>query len=61
MASLPLNMTAVVKTGSDKVGLATIAVPKPGPGEVLVRVYAAAQNPSECTPFRLLLDFVLNI
>lgn len=41
-------MKAVVTTGDKKVAFKTALKPKPGQGEVLVKVFAAAQNPSEC-------------
>ncbi|KAJ3914281.1 dehydrogenase [Lentinula edodes] len=41
-------MKAVVKTGVGKVALKTTEIPKPGRGQVLVQIYAAAQNPSDC-------------
>ncbi|KAJ4481208.1 chaperonin 10-like protein [Lentinula aciculospora] len=40
-------MQAAVKAGEGKVILKTVEVPKPGPGQVLVQVFAAAQNPSD--------------
>lgn len=42
------HMKAVVKTGVGKVALKTTEIPKPGRGQVLVQIYAAAQNPSDC-------------
>ncbi|KAJ3891284.1 dehydrogenase [Lentinula edodes] len=41
-------MKAVVKTGVGKVALKTTEIPKPGRGQVLVQIFAAAQNPSDC-------------
>ncbi|KAL0570433.1 hypothetical protein V5O48_011527 [Marasmius crinis-equi] len=41
------HMKATVTTGDGKVTLRSIPVPKPGPGQILVKVIAAAQNPSE--------------
>ncbi|KIK65114.1 hypothetical protein GYMLUDRAFT_39500 [Collybiopsis luxurians FD-317 M1] len=43
----PTLMKAVVKTGLDKVEIQSVKVPHPGPGQVLVKVFAAAQNPSD--------------
>ncbi|KAJ8090398.1 hypothetical protein PM082_018994 [Marasmius tenuissimus] len=45
--SRPTQMKAVLTTGDGKVALRSISVPKPGPGQILVKVVAAAQNPSE--------------
>ncbi|KAJ3876603.1 dehydrogenase [Lentinula edodes] len=41
------HMKAVVKTGVGKVALKTTEIPKPGRGQVLVQIFAAAQNPSD--------------
>ncbi|KAJ7510403.1 dehydrogenase [Mycena galericulata] len=40
-------MEAVVTTGDGGVALKTVPKPKPGPTQVLVRIIAAAQNPSD--------------
>ncbi|KAJ4480799.1 dehydrogenase [Lentinula lateritia] len=40
-------MQAILKVGEGKVALKTVEVPKPGPGQVLVKIFAAAQNPSD--------------
>ncbi|KAF9265071.1 dehydrogenase [Marasmius fiardii PR-910] len=40
-------MKAAITTGDGKVALQSIPKPKPGPGQILVKVIAAAQNPSE--------------
>lgn len=42
-------MKAIVTTGDGNCELRDVQVPKPGPKEILVKVYAAAQNPSDCT------------
>jgi hypothetical protein len=39
---------AVVVQQDGSVALREIAVPKPGPDEILVKVIAAAQNPADC-------------
>lgn len=42
-------MKAVVTAGDGKVALKTnVPIPTPGPGQILVKVVAAAQNPPEC-------------
>ena len=44
---VPIQQKAVVVTKTGPTfGLAN--VPKPGPGQILVKVVAAAQNPSDC-------------
>lgn len=53
----PTLMKAVVKTGLDKVEIQSVKVPHPGPGQVLVKVFAAAQNPSDCS-FELYFQFL---
>ncbi|KAG7087375.1 hypothetical protein E1B28_013348 [Marasmius oreades] len=45
--SATTSMKAVITTGDGKVVLQSIPKPKPGPGQILVKVFAAAQNPSE--------------
>ncbi|KAF5341527.1 hypothetical protein D9758_012565 [Tetrapyrgos nigripes] len=48
MSQIPSSMIAVVSTGElGKVHLKNTPVPKPGSGQILVKVIAAAQNPSE--------------
>jgi len=49
MSSNSMEMNAVVTTGDGKTTLARVPVPKAQSGQVLIRVIAAAQNPSECT------------
>jgi NADPH:quinone reductase-like Zn-dependent oxidoreductase len=45
----PTHMKASVTTGDGGAVLKSdVPVPKPGPGEILVKVVAAAQNPPEC-------------
>jgi len=48
MSSNSMEMNAVVTTGDGKTALARVPVPKAQSGQVLIRVIAAAQNPSEC-------------
>jgi len=43
-----MEMDAVITTGDGKTALARVPVPKAQSGQVLIRVVAAAQNPSEC-------------
>ena len=52
----PSKMKAAVTTGPDgKVEVREIDVPEVGPTDVLVKVVAAASNPTDCTylPFPL--------
>ncbi|KAF7375188.1 hypothetical protein MSAN_00405400 [Mycena sanguinolenta] len=42
-----MMMKAVVTTGDGKVALHTVPKPRPRPSQVLVRIYAAAQNPPD--------------
>ena len=44
----PIVQKAVVVQQDGSVALREIAVPKPGPDEILVKVVAAAQNPADC-------------
>lgn len=44
----PSKMKAIVTTGGGNIELTDVDVPRPGPGEMLVRVIAAAQNPADC-------------
>ena len=44
----PTKMQAVVTAGGGDLEVAQIDVPKPGPREILVKVHAAAQNPTDC-------------
>jgi hypothetical protein len=47
-ASSERLMKATVTTGDgSSVALKLVPVPKPGPGQVLVKIIAAAQNPSD--------------
>lgn len=41
----PAKMQAAVQTGPDAIEVRTVDTPKPGAGEVLVKVYAAGINP----------------
>lgn len=44
----PTVQKAVVVQQDGSVALREIAVPKPGPNEILVKNVAAAQNPADC-------------
>ena len=44
----PTVQKAVIVQQDGSVALREIAVPKPGPNEILVNVVAAAQNPADC-------------
>ena len=41
-------MKAIVTVGGGNIELKDFDVPKPGPKDVLVKVVAAAQNPTDC-------------
>ncbi|TFY76299.1 hypothetical protein EWM64_g7715 [Hericium alpestre] len=43
----PATQKAAVIGQDGKIGVAEVAVPKPGPGQILVKVVAAAQNPTD--------------
>jgi NADPH:quinone reductase-like Zn-dependent oxidoreductase len=44
----PTIQKAIVIQQDGSVALREIAVPKPGPDEILVKIVAAAQNPTDC-------------
>lgn len=44
----PIVQKAIIVQQDGSVALREIAVPKPGPDEILVKVVAAAQNPADC-------------
>ena len=44
----PTVQKAAVIQQDGSVALREVAVPKPGPDEILVEVVAAAQNPADC-------------
>lgn len=44
----PEKMKALVTTGEGNFELKEVDVPKPGPNEMLVKVIAVAQNPTDC-------------
>ncbi|KAK7035347.1 hypothetical protein VNI00_011878 [Paramarasmius palmivorus] len=46
MAVMPM-MKAIVKTSGGKYRLEDVEIPRPGPGEVLVKVAASAENPAD--------------
>lgn len=47
---LPGSMKAIVTTGDGGLELMDIAVPHIEPDEILVKVFSAAQNPTDCEP-----------
>jgi NADPH:quinone reductase-like Zn-dependent oxidoreductase len=47
----PTVQKAIVVQQDGSVALRQIDVPKPGPDEILVKVVAAAQNPTDCALF----------
>jgi hypothetical protein len=54
----PTHMKASVTVGDGTVTLKSdLPVPKPGAGQILVRVVAAAQNPTECEFHLVCLNF----
>ncbi len=44
----PAKMNAAIIDTDGEVAVRKIDVPKPGPREILVKVSAAAQNPTDC-------------
>jgi hypothetical protein len=44
----PTLQKAIIVQQDGSVALREIAVPKPGPDEILVKIVAAAQNPTDC-------------
>ena len=52
----PSTHTAAVVTEKGEVEVKKVAVPKLGEGEVLVKVAAAALNPTDCTSHGGLCD-----
>ncbi len=64
MDSIPTTMRAAVLTdykGSSNLNIERIPVPKPGPGQVLVRMAYAAVNPSDLGFIRGLYGFKKNL
>lgn len=47
LAMTPSKQRAVVVNADGTVGLQEVAVPKPGKGEILIKIAAAAQNPTD--------------
>ena len=45
---VPTLQKAIIVQQDGSVALREIAVPKPGPDEILVKIVAAAQNPTDC-------------
>ena len=44
-------MKAIMTTGDGGIEFRETAIPKPAADEILVKVVAAAQNPTDCKPF----------
>jgi hypothetical protein len=56
---VPTVQKAVVIQQDGSVALREVAVPKPGPDEILVKVVAAAQNPADCgSYFPLFISYI---
>ncbi|TFY60929.1 hypothetical protein EVG20_g7242 [Dentipellis fragilis] len=49
-SALPSTQRMVVVQTDQTIALETIPLDKPGPGQVLIKNTAVAQNPSDCTP-----------
>jgi hypothetical protein len=54
----PTVQKAVVIQQDGSVALREVAVPKPGPDEILVKVVAAAQNPADCESYFLTIHII---
>lgn len=57
----PTKQLAVVINAEGGVDLKEVDVPKPGPGEILVKVVAAAQNPTDWSVPLIFDNYLLNI
>lgn len=42
------TMKAVTVVGRGEVALSDVSIPVPGPGEAVIKVHTAAQNPADC-------------
>jgi NADPH:quinone reductase-like Zn-dependent oxidoreductase len=55
----PTVQKAVVIQHDGSVALREVAVPKPGPDEILVKVVAAAQNPADCGYYHHIISYAI--
>lgn len=58
---VPNKMKALVTTGEGNFELKDFDVPEPGRNEMLVKVVAVAQNPTDCMRFTVSYALTLNL